>query len=405
MASLICADSITASPLEDAGMLVHVLNILGPGQHLFISAVSRVWRESYKRVASTQVLKLLYLHSEAADLCTITPCTTRFSAAFASAATLRLVHEHGLSFSNENFQRLAGRLLDVSTLQAAQQLGLRLTAHVLFGAAESASVFKLQWLHTEMGCPLPQSICGFAARTGSAALISWLKEYGCKFCTYTTASAAAGANLHLLQFLRDERCEWDETACAAAARNGHLATLKWLHEQGCPWIFDEICGEAAESGNIEMLLYLKQQGCEYNADTMRGAAGFGHLPLCEFLLAEQCPWTDTATGWAAWGGEISTLRWLRESGCPWNANTMLKLAAEGGSIEVMTYLQEQGVHASPSKLREMLSAAGANEQLAAAQWLRQQGAEWPAVLRMDGTSWQKDVLKWARAAGCTSPTI
>jgi hypothetical protein len=46
------------SPLEDAGILLHVLQILGPGQHLLISAVSKAWREQYKRVADVQKLGL-----------------------------------------------------------------------------------------------------------------------------------------------------------------------------------------------------------------------------------------------------------------------------------------------------------------------------------------------------------
>jgi hypothetical protein len=49
------AVSSATSPLEDASILLHVLNILGPGHHLFISAVSKAWRETYKRVASVQV--------------------------------------------------------------------------------------------------------------------------------------------------------------------------------------------------------------------------------------------------------------------------------------------------------------------------------------------------------------
>jgi hypothetical protein len=52
----------------------------------------------------------------------------------------------------------------------------------------------------------------------------------------------------------------------------------------------------------------------------------------------------------------------------------------------------------------MLNAAASHHHLAAAQWLRQQGAEWPTVLRFDMQSWDTDVLQWARDEGCTSPT-
>jgi hypothetical protein len=45
----------------------------------------------------------------------------------------------------------------------------------------------------------------------------------------------------------------------------------------------------------------------------------------------------------------------------------------------------------------MLNAAGANSKLAAAKWLRQQGAEWPAVINWCGCS-----LDWAGSEGCTA---
>jgi hypothetical protein len=48
-----------ASPLEDAGILLHMLNILGPG-HLFIAAVSRAWKERWLLVCR-QLVELLIL--------------------------------------------------------------------------------------------------------------------------------------------------------------------------------------------------------------------------------------------------------------------------------------------------------------------------------------------------------
>jgi predicted secreted protein len=61
-----------ASPLEHAGILLHVLNILGPGHHLCISAVSKAWRESYGRLASVQKADLTYDYYDKVALCTIT---------------------------------------------------------------------------------------------------------------------------------------------------------------------------------------------------------------------------------------------------------------------------------------------------------------------------------------------
>jgi hypothetical protein len=63
------------------------------------------------------------------------------------------------------------------------------------------------------------------------------------------------------------------------------------------------------------------------------------------------------------------------------------------------------VRATGESLTAMLNAAGSHGHLAAAQWLRQQGAAWPAVLRVNRDYWWSGaVLAWARAEGCTSPT-
>jgi hypothetical protein len=54
----------------------------------------------------------------------------------------------------------------------------------------------------------------------------------------------------------------------------------------------------------------------------------------------------------------------------------------------------------------MLNAAGAYSRLEAAQWLRQQGAEWPTVLQYHDhpvvITWHGRTLDWARSEGCTS---
>jgi hypothetical protein len=331
------------SPLEDAGILLHVLDILGPGHHLFISAVSTAWREGYGRIDSVQVAGLAHGYADAADLYTITSETTLYSAVFASAGRAYLAHKCGLTFDNvQRIERIAGRVGDIPTLQAAHELGLAFTDEVLIGAAESGSMLKLQWLQLHNRCELPDNICNYAARSGTIDVLKWLKEHGCVYDTHTCAGAAAGARTDVLQYLRDERCESNQRACVAAARSGHLATLQWLRERGRPWPAERMCGDAAWSGSIEMLLYLKQQGCVFNEFTMRSAAGRGGIPVCQYLLGEQCPCDVQACADAAAGGHLETVRFLHNNGCPWDATTICTSAASSGSIELMQYLKQQG---------------------------------------------------------------
>jgi hypothetical protein len=72
----------------------------------------------------------------------------------------------------------------------------------------------------------------------------------------------------------------------------------------------------------------------------------------------------------------------------------------------MEYVLSVAPPASAAQLTELLNTAGSNNELAAAQWLRQRGAEWPAQLRYHEyprRPWQGDTLDWARQEGCTSP--
>jgi Ankyrin repeats (3 copies) len=183
------------------------------------------------------------------------------------------------------------------------------------------------------------------------------------------------------RYLHESAVPWSEAACSAAARSSHLHVLRWLREQGCPWQTDKISAAAAYSGSTELLQYTRRQGVEYTADTLNGAAQGGSLQCVQYLLAE---------------------------GCPCCLSEVLMTAAFGGSVEVLQFLLEQQQQQPTAKqLTLMLNAAGANGQLAAAQLLRQRGAEWPAVLklRIGGTNkhWTGATLDWARQQGCSSP--
>jgi hypothetical protein len=173
---------------------------------------------------------------------------------------------------------------------------------------------------------------------------------------------------------------------------------------GCEWEHDLIHGQAASSGNIETTAWVKQQpGVDFNAYAMHEAARMGHTAMCEYLYAEQCPWSHYTCNFAAEHGHVDTLRWLQEHNCPWEDEFVAHVAAQGGSIEVLAYLQQQGILATPAKLTSLLNIAGGNNHLAAAQWLRQQGAEWPARLHCFGNRWSGRTLAWARDERCWSP--
>jgi hypothetical protein len=79
-------------------------------------------------------------------------------------------------------------------------------------------------------------------------------------------------------------------------------------------------------------------------------------------------------------------------------------AVEGGHVCMLDYMQAFEPAASAAQMTHMLNVAGGRDHLCAAQWLWQQGAEWPAVLTYGFAAWRTDVLQWARYEGCTAPT-
>ena len=215
--------------------------------------------------------------------------------------------------------------------------------------------------------------------------------------------AACSGSVDMLVWLAELACTFTQHASEGAARAGHVHVVEWLRTHGHPWDGSALCDIAATTGNVQMLQYLKEHAA-FSSDTLAAAAGAGQVHVCEFLLSERCPSDHRGCASAAAFGHCSTLRWLREHGCPMPAQIHVA-AAESGSVEVMAYLRAEGLLADARKLTYMLNCTGAHNQLAAAQWLRAQGAEWPARLRyMGAMPWSLMALAWARAEGCRSPT-
>jgi hypothetical protein len=179
--------------------------------------------------------------------------------------------------------------------------------------------------------------------------------------------------------------------------------VRWLHESGCEWTEYWVLHCAVKSGNIELTEWVRQQvghdGTTFTSDHICSAVQSGYAEMCEYILSQKCP----QKGSMAVRGTLLRLSMYR-------ATAISKEAGRCGSVEVLEYLLRQGMLTSDETLTSALNAAGACDQLAAAQWLRQHGAEWPTVLRERRVlspikaPWSGDTLAWARAEGCTSPT-
>jgi hypothetical protein len=302
-----------------AGILSQVLSFVGPGHWLFIAAVNKWWRARYAELPRLPMP--LYPIRKWERRFTCSPCMTLFSAAFASRSRVRLAVQCGLDCSKENSMYTAGRAATITTLVAAEELGLQLTYITMCGAARAGSTLKLQWLREEHNCCLTDNLCVYAAMGGSISTLRWLKQQGCAFTAY---------------------------CCYNATYYNHLSTLQYLRSEGCAW----------DSKVLEM-----------SAD------------------------------------KLELFKWADENGCPGDANAVCTAVAAGGSVPVLTYLQQRGFiqHTYIDWMTHLLNVAGAHNRLAAVQWFRQQGAEWPDVLQYMNVYRSCSTLAYARYEGCTSP--
>jgi hypothetical protein len=374
--------AVVVDPLRDAGILGQVFKLL-PGSYLFLGAVCTEWKAAYATLEDQQLCSVsLYDNDKLVTCCCKTTC---YSAAVASPATARLAHSCGLSarYKDINLQVIVGLHADMQTLAALRELGMRFKSFVTDAAALSGRLDILQRLATNDECAGRRVLSHHAARSGSIAMLQWLKAKGCAFYHHTCAGAAWGGHLAALQHLRSERCDWKiaNIACYAAA-SGTIEVIDWLRQQ---------------------------QGVDINAATLVWAAGAGHTAMCAHLRSLDCGWDSTACASAAVYGHVYTLQWLRSNGCPWDVHKVCTNAARDGATAILDYVVEQGEVLDAELLTHALNAAGSNSQLQAAQWLRQRGALWPAVLRYGERAdsvkqWSGESLAWARAEGCTAPT-
>jgi hypothetical protein len=337
---------------------------------------------------------------------------TRYSAALASTSRLALACAFGLRLDNFLVQRVAGQRGSTSTLLKAHEQGMPWTTDVCLGALQSRSLPKLQWLVEEQGCPLHANAAPLATFLGSVDVLASLKQRGAALNLEALGTVAADAgHWHVLQYLRSEGMQWSAALCDAAASQGRLQLLTKLREHGCPCDENITAIMAAVCGQLSTLQWLKEQGVAISADALKAAVQGGHVTVVQYLVAEGHQLSSELCTIAAQHDCVKTLHWLLAQHCSWSLRSVCLAAAHGGSTHVLAYLWHQPlVHLQlgAQPLTAMLNAAGANNKLAAAQWLRQQGAEWPAVLQYAYTvgqlkQWRGSVLEWARTAGCTSP--
>jgi hypothetical protein len=384
-------------PLDCIGTLQLVYSYAGAGEYFFFATVSTEWLLMYRK----------FLESVGKGK------TTLYDAAFKSPArstwSTWSVPGSGLHMTTQ-LQRKAGRLSDIETLKALYKRGMALTATVAHGVAESGCLQKLLWLAPMMRYRLPDDICSSVAKSGSIDMLRWLLQNTFRFCADTAYHAALAGHLEVLKFLHSVACPFDRWSCLAAAHRGDLPMLIWLRERHAPWDMFAVSISAASSGNVLMIMWLKDdQKYELDSVLMLHAAEHGQLNMCRYLT-DQGHWHAMACFHAMRGGYTELLRHLMAHNNPYEVPFLSKGAARRGNVDILAVILEGPQAITADDMTVMLNVAGARGHLEAAQWLKQRGAAWPAVLvdvytgsrGVHRHEWCGAVLDWARHEGCIS---
>jgi hypothetical protein len=240
-------------------------------------------------------------------------------------------------------------------------------------------------------------------------------------------AAAAGRQLATFQWLRipADNLAWG-TECALlarAARAADLATLQWLLEIGLPdyqWSNYDlvvVAGSAAAVEAIDVLDWLSAQPVftaaswdDYDVYSRMAdaSARFGAVLSLQWLAAQGMHFDEPRYPTiAAESSQFAALQYLIEdANCPWISERVRSGVLRTASGQQLQWLRQADAAVwTPAVLSDMLCKAGTHSNIEAAEWLRAQGAAWPASFLCSGehgkmVCWGVEMIQWALARGC-----
>jgi hypothetical protein len=372
------------SVCNDRGLLGLILSYVGAGEWFFIARVSALFKQTYK-----------LLHDHASYLYTVSI-------------------DENVEVDDEYTQ--VSQLLFKRTLVAVP------AKRAYFRAAfASFTRLKQAWHTGGLGNFSEQQLRGLArslGQYGSKEVLHWAVMHGLQHSECVCEGAARAGRLEYLRYLRDVlHLDWNRSLVElAACKRGDLPMMQWVCVRD--WPQEESCKAAGASGSIDLLAWLHMQHfmTEECVDAAcAGAAEAGQLSSIKYLFARSPVWGSTHyMAVAAKCGHAAVVQYLHSSGCSFYQGQIDSglHAARGGSVAVLAYMQASSPEkfAAGESLKNMLYCCMRLNHLAAAQWLREQGAPWPDALWFredyDDSDTQAiqtcslEMLQWAVAAGC-----
>jgi hypothetical protein len=125
------------------------------------------------------------------------------------------------------------------------------------------------------------------------------------------------------------------------------------------------------------------------------------------LRVHGVPWDWRLCRRAAERGSLRFLQWLRSTSCPWKEAAVLHNACKSGNVAMLQWLLTATAPWTDTVKQEMLQRAAWYDRLAAVQWLKAHGAQWPAnfggqyKVRDEQVQqcWSLSAVQWAIASG------
>eukprot|EP00198_Chlamydomonas_reinhardtii_P010318 XP_001699655.1 predicted protein [Chlamydomonas reinhardtii] len=222
-------------------------------------------------------------------------------------------------------------------------------------AARPDAAARLAFLSLR-GFPSDDGAClRVAAAAGNAALVEQLLGSGVPVSEEAVTAAAREGQLGCLQTLTlrgGARVAQD--ALEAAAVRGHVRVVEWVLVKAPPQALQapaELMGRnlltaASMSGCMELMAWLRAWGAGWNPAQWLLAARAGNGEVLSWMLSEGYPlqMDGNAYLFAAWNGDMHTVRHLRALGACWGnfGRVCPCIAAFGNPLRLVAALVEAG---------------------------------------------------------------
>jgi hypothetical protein len=242
---------------------------------------------------------------------------------------------------------------------------------------------------------LLQQLTKAAALHGTIDILKWARaeapEHWPKWAQHVCTAAISGNQLTALKWLRqDPVLQFNilpMAKAAASSKRADLAMLQWICSQKTGWVSDDLialCAAAGAIAAIDKLGWLRTF-CPgqhwYHRDVWYAMIDAGAVASLQWLTAHSVRFNHVqVTDRALAGLQFAALRYLVQQGCPWRADVARLLAAAVADVQTLQWMREADqLPWTAAVLSELLVVAGQSDNVPAAVWLREQGAEWPAT--------------------------